>query len=107
MRESSTIPEDVKQRLNWLLIFVIICFAILVISLWYLQMIKGEEFKERSVKNCIRSLVEDAPRGRIYDRQEALLVTNRPVVVVSIIPAEVDDLEKLSERLSRIIDISP
>ena len=107
MRESSTVPEDVKQRLNWLLIFVVICFAILVISLWYLQMIKGEEFKERAVENCIRSLVEDAPRGRIYDRQEELLVTNRPAVVVSIIPAEVDDLEKLSERLSRIIGISP
>jgi len=107
MRESSTIPEDVKQRLNWLLIFIVICFSILVISLWYLQMIKGEEFKERAVENCIRALVEDAPRGRIYDRQEKLLVTNRPAVVVSIIPAEVDDLEKLSERLSRIIGISP
>ncbi len=106
MRESSTIPEDVKQRLNWLLIFIAICFAILVISLWYLQMIKGEEFKERAVENCIRSLVEDAPRGRIYDRQEELLVTNRPAIVVSIIPAEVDDLEKLSERLSKIIGIS-
>ena len=107
MRESSTVPEDVKQRLNWLLIFMVICFSILVISLWYLQMIKGEEFKERAVENCIRSLVEDAPRGRIYDRQEKLLVTNRPAVVVSVIPAEVDDLEKLSERLSRIIGISP
>jgi penicillin-binding protein 2 len=70
-------------------------------------MIKGEEFKERAVENCIRSLVEDAPRGRIYDRQEELLVTNRPAVVVSIIPAEVDDLEELSEKLSRIIGISP
>jgi len=70
-------------------------------------MIKGEEFKERAVENCIRALVEDAPRGRIYDRQEELLVTNRPAVVVSIIPAEVDDLEELSERLSRIIGISP
>jgi len=107
MRESSTVPEDVKQRLNWLLIFMVICFSILVISLWYLQMIKGEEFKERAVENCIRALVEDAPRGRIYDRQEKLLVTNRPAVVVSVIPAEVDDLEKLSERLSRIIGISP
>jgi len=107
MREFSTVPEDVKQRLNWLLIFVVICFAILVISLWYLQMIKGEEFKERAIKNCIRSLVEDAPRGWIYDRHEKLLVTNRPAVVVSVIPAEVDDLEKLSERLSRIISISP
>jgi len=107
MRESSTIPEEVKQRLNWLLIFMVICFLILVIGLWYLQMIKGEEFKERAVENCIRALVEDAPRGRIYDRQEKLLVTNRPAVVVSVIPAEVDDLEKLSERLSRIIGISP
>lgn len=107
MRESSTVPEDVKQRLNWLLIFMVICFSILVISLWYLQMIKGEEFRERAIENCIRSLVEDAPRGRIYDRQEKLLVTNRPVVVVSIIPAEVDDLEKLSEKLSKIIGISP
>jgi penicillin-binding protein 2 len=107
MRESSTVPEDVKQRLNWLLIFIVICFSILVISLWYLQMIKGEEFMERAAENCIRSLVEDAPRGRIYDRQEKLLVTNRPAVVVSIIPAEVDDLEKLSERLGRIICISP
>ncbi|MBE3091062.1 MAG: penicillin-binding protein 2 [Candidatus Atribacteria bacterium] len=107
MRESSTVPEDVKQRLNRLLIFMVICFLILVISLWYLQMIKGEEFKERAVGNCIRTLVEDAPRGRIYDRQEELLVTNRPAVVVSIIPAEVDDLEKLSERLSKIIGISP
>jgi len=70
-------------------------------------MIKGEEFKERAVENCIRSLVEDAPRGRVYDRQEKLLVTNRPAVVVSIIPAEVDDLEVLSERLSGIIGISP
>jgi len=107
MRESSTVPEDVKQRLNWLLIFMVICFSILVISLWYLQMIKGEEFRERAVENCIRALVEEAPRGRIYDRQEKLLVTNRPAVVVSIIPAEVDDLEKLSERLSKIIGISP
>jgi len=107
MRESSTVTEDVKQRLNWLLIFVVICFSVLVISLWYLQMIKGEEFRERAVENCIRALVEDAPRGRIYDRREELLVTNRPAVVVSIIPAEVDDLEKLSERLGRIIGISP
>lgn len=106
MRESSTVPEDVKQRLNWLLVFIVICFSILIISLWYLQMIKGEEFKERAVENSIRALVEDAPRGRIYDRQGELLVTNRPAVVVSIIPAEVDDLKKLSERLSKIIAIS-
>ncbi|NCO23667.1 MAG: penicillin-binding protein 2 [Candidatus Infernicultor aquiphilus] len=107
MRESSTVPEDVKQRLNWLLVFIIICLVILVISLWYLQMIKGGELKKRAVENCIRSLVEDAPRGKIYDRQGELLVTNRPTVLVSIIPAEVEDLKGLSDKLSRIIDLPP
>ena len=80
MRESSTVPEEVKQRLNWLSIFIVICFIILIISLWYLQIIKGQEFRERAVENCIRSLVEDAPRGRIYDRQEELLVTNLSLI---------------------------
>lgn len=106
MKESSTVPEDVKQRINWLLIFIIICFSFLVINLWYLQIIKGGEFKERAVENCIRSLVEDAPRGHIYDRQGEILVTNRPAVVISIIPAEVDNLEELSKRLGKIIGLS-
>ena len=106
MKESSTVPEEVKQRINWLLIFIIICFSFLVLNLWYLQIIKGGEFKERAVKNCIRSLVEDAPRGYIYDRQKEILVANRPAVVVSIIPAEVDDLEELSKRLAKIIGLS-
>ncbi|MCK4309340.1 MAG: penicillin-binding protein 2, partial [Candidatus Atribacteria bacterium] len=106
MKESSTVPEDVKQRLNWLLIFIIICFSVLVISLWYLQMIKGEELSKRAVENCIRSLVEDAPRGNIYDRYGEMLVTNRPAVIVSIIPAEVDNLKELSKRLSKIIGLS-
>ncbi len=106
MKESSTVPEDVKQRINWLLIFIFMCFSILVISLWYLQMIKGEELKERAVENCIRSLVEEAPRGNIYDRYGEMLVTNRPAVLVSIIPAEVNNLEELSKRLSEIIGLS-
>ncbi len=105
MKESSTVPEEVKQRINWLLIFIIVSFCFLAINLWYLQVIKGEEFKERAVKNCIRSLVEEAPRGHIYDRKGEVLVTNRPVVVVSIIPEEVENLEELSKRLGGIIDL--
>ncbi|MEA1939411.1 MAG: penicillin-binding transpeptidase domain-containing protein, partial [Candidatus Caldatribacteriota bacterium] len=107
MRESSSVPEGVKLRLNHLWIFIIICFVVLMINLWYLQMIKGEELAQKAVENCIRSLVEEAPRGRIYDRDGKILVTNRPVVIVSIIPAEVKNLEQLSKKLSKILDISP
>jgi len=107
MRESSNVPEDVKQRISHLLIFIVICFVILIINLWYLQMIKGDELSQKARENCIRSLVEDAPRGRIYDCKGKLLVANRPTVVVSIIPGEVENLKELSKKLSAIIDISP
>ena len=52
-----------------------------LINLWYLQIIKGKEFEQRAINNCIRSLVEEAPRGEVYDEQGRLLVTNRPAVI--------------------------
>ena len=107
MRESSSVPEEVKFRLNYLWIFIIICFSVLIINLWYFQLIKGEELAQKAVENCIRSLIEDAPRGRIYDRNKELLVTNRPAVIVSVIPGEIEDLEKLSSQLGEILEIPP
>jgi len=107
MRESSSVPEEVKFRLNHLWIFVIICFSALIIFLWYFQLIKGEELAQKAVENCIRSLVEDAPRGKIYDRNKELLVSNRPAVIVSVIPGEIENLEKLSNKLGELLEISP
>ena len=106
MKESYHIPSEVAQRINWVLICIVISFLFLVINLWHLQIIRGIEFQERVVKNCIRSLVEEAPRGQIYDTHGELLVNNRPNVIVSIIPAEVDNLEELSHRLSPLTNLT-
>jgi penicillin-binding protein 2 len=72
-------------------------------NLWVLQIIKGKEFEQRAVSNCIRLLVEEAPRGEIYDQQGHILVTNRPSVNFSIIPAEISNYQTLSDKLSPVI----
>lgn len=97
--------EIIRKRLNDFFILMIICFIIITINLWYLQIIKGQEFEQRAINNCIRSLVEEAPRGEVYDHQGKLLVTNRPAVNFSIIPAEVSDYQYLVDELSLIIPI--
>ena len=97
--------ENTRKRLNDFFILIIVCFAIIIINLWYLQIIKGQEFEQRAINNCIRSLVEEAPRGEVYDQQGKLLVTNRPAVNFSIIPAEVCDYEYLIDELSLIVPI--
>ncbi len=94
-----------QKRLSDLFILIIICFVILVVNLWYLQVIRGEEYKQRSLNNCIRSLVEEAPRGEVYDQKGELLVTNRPAVNFSIIPAEIEDYHSLSNGLSSVVPL--
>lgn len=95
--------DFIKKRLNNLFILIIICFAVLIVNLWYLQIIKGQEYEQRAINNCIRSLVEEAPRGEIFDKNGNLLITNRPAVNFTVIPAEIEDYNIVSRQLSSIM----
>lgn len=95
--------DFIKKRLNNLFILIIICFAVLIVNLWYLQIIKGQEYEQRAINNCIRSLVEEAPRGEIFDKNDNLLITNRPAVNFTVIPAEIEDYNIVSRQLSSIM----
>lgn len=53
-------------------LFVIIS-VVLVIRLYYLQIKNGEVYYELSQKNHLRTIVLNAPRGSIYDRNGILL----------------------------------
>lgn len=103
-RKNTKITGDfIKKRLNNLFILIIICFAVLIVNLWYLQIIKGQEYEQRAINNCIRSLVEEAPRGEIFDKNDNLLITNRPAVNFTVIPAEIEDYNIVSRQLSSIM----
>lgn len=103
-RKNTKITGDfIKKRLNNLFILIIICFAVLIVNLWYLQIIKGQEYEQRAINNCIRSLVEEAPRGEIFDKNGNLLITNRPAVNFTVIPAEIEDYNIVSRQLSSIM----
>lgn len=97
--------ETTKKRLNDFLILIVLCFMVIIINLWFLQIIKGKEFEQRAINNCIRALVEEAPRGEIYDQQGNVLVTNRPAVNFSVIPAEIGNYQTLADDLSPVIAI--
>ncbi len=95
--------ELTRKRLNDFFLLIICCFVVFLINLWYLQIIRGREFEQRALSNCIRSLVEEAPRGEVYDQQGKLLVTNRPAVNFSLIPAEINDFQVLADNLNSIL----
>jgi len=97
--------EWFKQRLNGLMLCLFAAFAVLMIRLFYLQIIEGEEFRRLSENNCIRLQSIDAPRGLVFDRNRNLLVDNRPSFDLSIIIRDAKPVEETIEKLAGYIKV--
>ena len=95
----------VQRRFLFCFVIVFVVFLLLLLRLWYLQVISYEDFKERSIRNRTRVLSLDAPRGPIFDRNGALLVDNRPSFQISVMRQDVDNRSLLFERLSELLKI--
>ena len=85
--------------------FVIVAFALLIVRLFYLQVIEGEELRRLSKNNCIRLQSLDAPRGLIFDRKGRMLVDNRPSFDLSINLSGDKPIGPTLERISQYINM--
>lgn len=88
-------------------LFIGFFFLILISRLWYLQILHGEEFREFSNKNLLKSSDVYAPRGMVYDRDGTVLVENLPAYKAIIRPQYTKDLEKLAHDLAPALKIDP
>lgn len=71
----------------------IVLFAALGARLWYLQTIEHEDLRVQAETNALRAVYEEAPRGRILDRNGRVLVDNKTVHVVTLDRSVIDDLD--------------
>lgn len=94
-----------KPRLNGLMLSVVVIFLLLVIRLFYLQIIEGEEYRRLSESNCIRLQNIDAQRGLIYDRNGNLLVDNRPSFDLSIILKDAGAVSDTVEKIATYLKV--
>lgn len=78
--------------------------GILATGLFHVQVFQGSHFRTISEKNRIRIIPLEAPRGRVYDRNHQLLVTNRPSFDIVVTVDEVSP--KVYPVLSKILKLS-
>src|SRR3989338_8697104 len=72
-----SIENPIKNRIFLALgVFFLVLGGLFSARLGYLQMVKGEELRERSENNYIKISKTEAPRGIIYDRNGAPLLNN-------------------------------
>ncbi|MBS4016493.1 MAG: penicillin-binding protein 2 [Candidatus Latescibacteria bacterium] len=86
-----------------LLIITIICFLVIVIKLFHLQVLGGKRYLRLAEANRIRKIYTPAPRGKILDRHNLPIADSRPAFAISVIPCEMDSLT--ITNLMRFADI--
>jgi penicillin-binding protein 2 len=97
--------EWFNKRILGAILCVVVAFSILFMRLFYLQVMKGEEFIRLSENNSIRLESIVAPRGLIFDADGELLVDNRPSFDLRIIPRNAKPLEQTLKKLARYTNI--
>ncbi|MGC9323884.1 MAG: penicillin-binding protein 2 [Desulfomonilia bacterium] len=98
------LDEDIKARSKILTVFVFILFAILIMRLIDMQIISGAYYENLSRNNRIRMVSIKAPRGKIIDREGAVLADNRPAYNVMMMPEDISNVGMISLDLSRILE---
>ncbi len=96
----------IQRRLIVLRLSVVVVLSILLIRVWYIQIVKGEEYAVLSEQNRVRMVYLKPPRGLIYDRHHNLLANNIPSFNLYVVLSDVDDRQRLREDLSELIGVS-
>jgi penicillin-binding protein 2 len=97
--------REYKRSFLIVTIILVQAFLILIGRLWYLQILRGEEFEKFSLSNHIRITKIPAPRGRILDRRGREIVANRPSFDVYVVPKDITSLHFLTNTLSPILGV--
>ena len=87
---------------------VILLFGILTVQLINLQIIQGEEYKNKAEINALREVPIPAARGLIYDRNGRPLVQNSAKFSAAIVPGDLPDRGETSvyRQVSGIIGVT-
>ncbi len=108
----STAPDatqrEFRTRMVWATVVVVLAFLVLVGRLYQLQILRGDEFKEKADENFVKPLRLPADRGHILDRRGKVLVDSRPSYDVMLTPAYCGkQCDEILARLATLLALSP
>ena len=92
-------------RCNVALLLMAICLCIYAFRLWYLQILQGDFFRERSENNRLRAVFIPPPRGLIRDREGKVLVRNRAAFNVELVTEDSPDPKASLRQLAHVLDL--
>ncbi len=105
-KQSQPTVKSFQDRLAVAMIFVLICFSILLLRFVWLQVFTHHRHSVAAENNRIALIPIPANRGLIYDRNGVVIARNYSAYTLEINPSQVEsNLNDLLDQLSSIIDI--
>ncbi|VFP84135.1 Peptidoglycan D,D-transpeptidase MrdA [Candidatus Erwinia haradaeae] len=85
---------------------IILLSAILLLNLYFLQVIQHSNYSTRANENRIKLVPEMPRRGLICDRNGIVIALNRTVYQLKIVPEKIDNLALTLKQLQPLIDLT-
>ncbi|ORM69039.1 penicillin-binding protein 2 [Pantoea rwandensis] len=86
---------------------VVICFIILGVNLYRIQVDQHSYYQTRSNENDIKMIPIAPTRGLIYDRNGIPLVRNVTWYDILVTPYKIDNMQETLKELTPIVDLTP
>ena len=98
--------EQSRRALLYVAVVVAVFFSFLLLRVWYLQLVKGYEFSQKSESNRVR--YRDLPpwRGMIFDARGVVLVNNRESYDALVVLEDVPDAKTLARNLGQLLNLN-
>lgn len=99
--------KDFRPRLAWATVIVGVAFVVLLGRLFQLQILRGDEYKEKADENFVKELRRPADRGLMLDRNRRVLVDARPSYDVTLTPYFcAKQCDEIISRLATMLSMS-
>ena len=96
----------VRKKIKVYFVLVVTSFLVILMRVWYLQILKGDDFMGKSEQNRVRKISLADYRGEIKDRLGKIIVNVRPSFSLYVTPEDADNLSESLEFLSGLIEIN-
>ncbi len=95
-------PGQFKSKFRILFIIVSIALIIITMRMWYLQVIKGDDLRQRSENNSVRLRKIKPMRGLILDANRRVMVDNQPSFDLVFVPNRTKDVQLIVEKIKAL-----
>ena len=93
-------------RITLSFIFILLCFLVIFIKLFFLQIVEYEKYKSRAQKNriVVHPLIPD--RGKILDRKGKLVADNEIYYTLEVVPKNISNIDDTYSKLQTYIKLT-